>query len=90
MSDSVTSWTVDYRLLHPWDFPGKRTGILLPLPSVNFLVTVLFCTIIMEDVTFGENWVMYIHDPSVLSLTVACESTTISKYNFFKNKEKIL
>ena len=47
--------------------------------NVNFLVMVLFCTMIMEDVTFGENWMKCIHDPSVLFLTVACESTIISK-----------
>lgn len=47
-------------------------------------------TIIMEDVTFGGNWVKYIHDPSVMFLTVACESTIISKYKFLNNKEKIL
>ena len=23
----VTPWTVAYRLLHPWDFPGKGTGV---------------------------------------------------------------
>ena len=23
----VTSWTVAYRLLCPWDFPGKNTGV---------------------------------------------------------------
>ena len=23
----VTPWTAAYRLLHPWDFPGKSTGV---------------------------------------------------------------
>ena len=23
----VTPWTVAYQLLHPWDFPGKSTGV---------------------------------------------------------------
>jgi len=23
----VTPWTVAYQLLHPWDFPGKNTGV---------------------------------------------------------------
>ena len=31
----ATPWTAAYRLLHPWDFPGKSTGVgchcLLPL-----------------------------------------------------------
>ena len=28
MSDSfVTPWTIDPRLLCPWDFPGKNTGV---------------------------------------------------------------
>ena len=26
-SFSHTSWTVAYRLLHPWNFPGKGTGV---------------------------------------------------------------
>ena len=27
MSNSATPWTAAYRLLHPWDFPGKSTGV---------------------------------------------------------------
>ena len=27
VSDSVTLWTVAARLLCPWDFPGKNTGV---------------------------------------------------------------
>ena len=23
----ATPWTVAYQLLHPWDFPGKNTGV---------------------------------------------------------------
>ena len=23
----ATPWTADFRLLHPWDFPGKSTGV---------------------------------------------------------------
>ena len=24
---SMTTWTVAYQALHPWDFPGKSTGV---------------------------------------------------------------
>ena len=27
VSDSATSWTVPARLIHPWDFPAKSTGV---------------------------------------------------------------
>ena len=27
VSNSVTPWTVAHRLLCPWDFPGKNTGV---------------------------------------------------------------
>ena len=27
VSNSVTPWTVGHRLLCPWDFPGKNTGV---------------------------------------------------------------
>ena len=43
------------------------------------MVMVLFCTIIIKDVTFGEIWVKHTQDPSVLFLTAVCESTIISK-----------
>ena len=29
----ATPWTVATRLLCPWDFPGKNTGVGLPFPS---------------------------------------------------------
>ena len=27
MSDSTIPWTAAYQALHPWDFPGKSTGV---------------------------------------------------------------
>ena len=35
----VTSWTVAYRLLCPWDFPGKNTGV-----GCHFLLQGIFLT----------------------------------------------
>ena len=29
----VMPWTIATRLLCPWDFPGKNTGVGLPFPS---------------------------------------------------------
>ena len=35
----ATPWTVAYRLLHPWDFPGKSTGV-----GCHFLLQGIFPT----------------------------------------------
>ena len=48
----VTSWTVAARLLCPWDFPGKNTGVgchfllqgVFPIPELNpHLLHLLHC-----------------------------------------------
>ena len=40
VSDSLQPpWTVAYRLLHPWDFPGKSTGV-----DCHFLLQGIFPT----------------------------------------------
>ena len=31
----ATPWTAAYRLLHPWDFPGKKSGLPFPSPKQN-------------------------------------------------------
>ena len=33
----ATAWTVAYQLLHPWDFPGKNTGV-----GCHFLLLEIF------------------------------------------------
>ena len=47
----ATPWTAAYRLLHPWDFPGKSTGVgchcllrftLLPTPKALVLKETFF------------------------------------------------
>ena len=35
----ATPWTVAYRLLRPWDFPGKKTGV-----GCHFLLQEIFPT----------------------------------------------
>ena len=35
----ATPWTVAYRLLHPWDFPGTNTGV-----GCRFLLQEIFPT----------------------------------------------
>ena len=46
----VTSWTVAYRLLCPWDFPGKNTGmgchfhfqgVILTDPGIKHYISVI-------------------------------------------------
>ena len=39
VSDSATPWTVAYRLLRPWDFPGKSPGV-----GCHFLLQRIFLT----------------------------------------------
>ena len=39
LSDSVIAWTEGPRLLCPWDFPGKNTGV-----GYNFLLQGIFLT----------------------------------------------
>ena len=39
LSDSVTPWTVAHRLLCPWDFPSKNTGV-----GCRFLLQGIFPT----------------------------------------------
>ena len=39
VSDSAASWTVPARLIHPWDFPAKSTGV-----GCHFLLQGIFLT----------------------------------------------
>lgn len=44
------------------------------------MVAVIFTTV-LEDITIGGNWIKRTQDFSILFLTTARESTTISKQN---------
>ena len=39
LAPGKTPWTVAYRFLHPWDFPGKNTGV-----GCHFLLQEIFPT----------------------------------------------
>lgn len=51
--------------------------ILTVLMSVPWL---LYCTIFLEDITFGGNWVKSTHYLSVLFFTTVFKSAIISKF----------
>ena len=40
LASGKTPWTVAYRLLRPWDFPGKNTGV-----GCHFLLQEIFPTL---------------------------------------------
>ena len=44
----ATPWTAPYQALHPWDFPGKSTGVgchcLLQSDLVHWLIKNIICT----------------------------------------------
>ena len=46
---------------------------------INANIWLLYCIIVLQDVTIGGNWVNGIQDLSVLFLTCACQSTITSK-----------
>ena len=53
----ATPWAVAPRLLCPWDFPGKNTGV-----SCHFLLQGIFPTqdqILISCVSFTGGWILY-------------------------------
>ena len=86
------------RLLHPWDFPGKSTGVGVPSPSptcmyshslpcaYSFYITKLLCCC-TEFTTFFKNFILLCKPRiSVNQITVFCQEL-FQNISFPKNNK---